>query len=208
MTLKIYAVPPSPFSRKVVVILEEKGMDYEYVEFPPFPKREELTKKSPLGLIPILEHDGRIVNDSSVICAYIEQIHPSNPVYPKSSGDLANVLFLEEYADTALMNAIAPIFRERFVRPNAFGEDGDDEIVRNAVDNDLPPVLNYIESRLSDGVTIGDSFSVADAAIGNVLTCLNLANEELDSGRWPKLAAYHQALLARPSFEKALPVPG
>ena len=206
--MKLYAVPPSPFSRKVVVVLAEKEIPYEYVEFPPFPKRDELFEKSPLGLIPILEDEGQLINDSSVICAYLERVSPDNPVYPESPRSLARVLFLEEYADTALMEAIAPIFRERFVRPNAFGEDGDEKIVQEAIENELPPVLSYLEGQLSGHATVGESFSIADAAIGSVLTCLNLADEKLDAGAWPKLAAYHDGLLKRPSFQKALPMAG
>jgi glutathione S-transferase len=42
------------------------------------------------------------------------------------------------------------------------------------------------------------------AALGAQLGNLTFSGVELDAARWPRTAAYYQALLARPSFETAL----
>ena len=203
--MKVFGVPPSPFTRKVVVVLEEKKLPYDYEPFGPFPKRPELLSMHPMGLIPILEDQGQFICDSSVICAYLERLHPEVPMYPSEPSAFARALFLEEYADTAVANAVAPIFRERFVKPNAFNETGDEAVVEQALAEGVAPVFDHLESLLGEGEGILGSFGIADAALGNVLTGLRLSHEEVDGSRWPKLARYHEGLLKRPSFQKALP---
>ncbi len=203
----LHGLIPSPFSRKVVVVLEEKGIAHETRDLEPFPKRDELADMNPLQLIPILEHDGRLIPDSSVIVAYLERLYPNRSVYPSDLRDYAQALFLEEYSDTCVTDAIAPVFRERFVKPHAMNEEPDESIVKSAMNEGLPPVFDYLESRLETGrSTFLNEFTVADAALGTTLTSLHLANEQIDPTKWPKLVAYHAALLERPSFQKALPM--
>ena len=47
--LKLKGATPSPFYRKVMIVLEEKGLDYETEMLIPFPKTPELLAMSPLG---------------------------------------------------------------------------------------------------------------------------------------------------------------
>ena len=121
MSFLIHGVAVSPFVRKVLVAFEEKGVSYEQREFAPLPKTPELFAKHPLGKIPILEHDGNYIPDSSVICAYLDRLHPENPLYPTDPADFARALFLEEYADTRGVEVAGGIFFERMVKPNFLG---------------------------------------------------------------------------------------
>lgn len=204
--MKLYGLKESPFSRKVIVILEEKGLDYELVEFGPFPKRPELLEMHPMGLVPILEDEGGLVPDSSVICSYLERVHPQQkPIYPRAPKDYARALFLEEYTDTAVTDAVGPIFRERFVKPRAHGEVGDEAVVSDAKKRLLPPVFDYLEHQLTGRPFLLEDFTVADAALGATLTTLLLSGERVDTRLWPKLATYHQRVLERPSFQASLP---
>lgn len=197
----VHGAVPSPCTRKVLIVLEEKNLNYEIQELSPFPKTEELYKKNPQGYIPVLEVDGKCIPDSSAICGFIEKTHPNPPLFPEDPYEYADALFLEEYADTSVMGAIGPIFFERFLKPNLFGGSADESRVSDTLENKLPVVFDYLEERLSDGATsILPTFSVADAALGSHLTSLNLAGESIDSSRWPKLASYHKALQSRPSF--------
>ena len=79
----IHGIAPSPFVRKVMAACEEKGLSYEDKVLIPFPKTPELLKMNPLGKIPILEiADGTYIQDSSVICAYLEKVHPKPALLP------------------------------------------------------------------------------------------------------------------------------
>src|SRR5258708_7762767 len=100
--MKLYGANRSPFFRKARVVLEEKGIPYQVERLAPVPKTPELLAMHPLGKIPILRDGDVVVPDSSVICAYLERVHPKPALYPESAADLAAALFLEEFADTRM----------------------------------------------------------------------------------------------------------
>ena len=52
--LLIYGVKASPFVRKVVVTLEEKGVDYELETLMPFPAPDWFAEINPARRIPVL----------------------------------------------------------------------------------------------------------------------------------------------------------
>ena len=102
-----------------------------------------------------------MVPDSSVICAYLERAHPARPICPDDAGGNARALFLEEYADTALNGATIWIFVECVLH-----DECDEARVAKILAEDLPPVLDYIESQMPAGRdTILGEFGVADAAV-------------------------------------------
>ena len=51
---------------------------------------------------------------------------------------------------------------------------------------------------------MGDAFTLADIATCAQLVGLRLGGEELDAARWPNLARYLEANLARPTFKALL----
>jgi glutathione S-transferase len=53
--------------------------------------RGEIRRVSGQDLVPVLEHDGRIVADSPVILAYLEEQFPERPLYPVQPARRAEV---------------------------------------------------------------------------------------------------------------------
>lgn len=205
MALKIHGTPPSPFARKVLVVLEEKGVPHEVVSTMPFPKTPELLALHPLGKIPILEDGDLALPDSSAICAYIERKHPSPALYPSDSAEFARALWLEEYSDTRLAQGVGGVFFQRFVKPHIFKQESDEAVVQQALTEILPEVFDYLEGQLGDREFLaGDAFSIADAAVCSQIANLKHGGESLDAGRWPKLARYFEAITGRPAFKAML----
>lgn len=204
--MKLYGVKGSPFVRKALVVLEEKGLSYELVTMVSVqPKSPELLALHPMGKIPILRDGEVVVPDSSVISAYLEKKHPSPALFPAEPAELAKALFLEEYADTQMFQVLQPVLFERVVKRFVFKQPPDEARVAEQLDNQLPPVLDYLESQLPEGQgTVLARFSIADAAVGAQLATLTLSGVEIDGRRWPRTASYYRALLARPSFKTAM----
>jgi len=205
--MKLYGHRGSPFVRKVIVVLEEKGLRYESVELSSVPGRKssELLALHPLGKIPVLRDGDVVVPDSSVVCAYLEKKHPAPALYPDDPADYARALFLEEYSDTRLFEVLSGILFERVVKPHVMGQPPDEARVEQLFEKELPPVLDYLESQLRDGApTLLPRFSIADAAIGGQLATLTMSGLPIDARRWPRVARYHEALRARPSFVSAM----
>jgi glutathione S-transferase len=203
--MKLYGLTPSPFYRKCRVAFEEKGLAYEVEPCAPIPKTPELIARHPLGKIPYLVDGELTVPDSSVICAYLEKLQPAPPLYPETADEFAQALFLEEYADTRISEVVGGIVYERLVRPHVLKEEPDEERVASILRDELPGVLDYVESRAPEsGDHIFSRFGIADIALGAHLSGLHFGQVELDAARWPRTAAYLASLLARPSFKTAM----
>src|SRR5262245_42100175 len=89
----------SPYVRKVLVVLHEKGVPYEVDPIIPFFGDDRFSALSPLRRIPVLIDDQVTLCDSSVICQYLEERYPEPALYPASIADRARARWLEEYAD-------------------------------------------------------------------------------------------------------------
>ena len=199
----VYGASASPFVRKVRAFLAEKGIPYGLEPVIPRNVSPEFKKISPLGKIPAYRDGERTLSDSSVICAYIERTHPQPALYPADPYEFARALWFEEYADTALAQVIGPkIFFQKVVGPMFFGHTTDPAVVQKAVEEELPPLFDYLESQLGDnGTIVGNAFSIGDIGIATQMVNLNHCGFGVDARRWPQLAAYVTRIHARPSFQ-------
>ena len=193
----------SPFVRKVRVALAEKGIAYDSDPVVPFGVSDEYKKMSPLGKIPCYTpHDGCHIPDSSVIIAYLERKHSDKPLYPSNPEDFARALFFEEYGDSVLVGALGTVFFNRIVGPMFLDQQPDEAAIKNAIENELPPLLEWLEEQIGDNeFLVGDKFSVADIGITSPFVNFGLAGESIDASKYPKLAPYLERNLARPSFK-------
>jgi glutathione S-transferase len=197
----IHGVSPSPFVRKVRVVMIEKGLPYELQHVMPGNVPDGFRKISPLSKVPVYQDGEFTLPDSSAISAYLEREHPDPPLYPKDARGLGRALWIEEYADTKVVDVIAPIFSQRFIQRVLFKQPSDEAVVERQMAELVPPVLDYLESEApASGWIVGDAFGIADISLGTTFVQLRHGGESIDPSRWPRLAAYADRVLARDSF--------
>jgi len=209
MALVVYGANLSPFVRKVRVVLAEKNVPYtlEYVN--PFAPTPEFRAISPLKRIPVLRDtdvaEPNTLSDSSVICDYLERKFPAPALYPADPFLRARALWFEEYADTALAEAVGRgLFFERVVK-KLLRQQTNEETCAAALAKHVPPVFDYLEKELGDrAFFVGGAFSIADITVGTMLVNFEHAGETPDAARWPGLAAFKARIHARPSFATCL----
>ncbi len=196
----LHGIEVSPFVRKVRIVLAEKGVDYEINPVMHFALPEGYEKLHPLRKIPVwTTDDGDDIPDSSAIVAYLDKAYPSPRVMPEDAVELGRALFLEEYSDTAVAMNVATIFLEKFASPRFFGKDPDQKKI-DAARTHLATQFAYLEEVLgSRDHMVGDSFSVADAALASCFTTYRHTELEVDAGQHPNLRRYADAMLARPT---------
>jgi glutathione S-transferase len=191
----------SPYVRKVLVCMELKGLDYTIDPIAPFVGDDRFSKLSPLRRIPVLVHGDRVINDSTVICQYLDELHPQVPVYPADIGDRAQARWLEEYADSWLGDVVIwGMFYQLGVKRFLFGEAPDEAIIARARDEQLPTTLDYLESLLpAKGFLFGE-VSMADIGIAAFFRNAAFVRYQVDAGRWPKVAAFLSRAWDLPAF--------
>ncbi|HET7921549.1 MAG TPA: glutathione S-transferase family protein [Gammaproteobacteria bacterium] len=190
MSLQIIGSYISPYVRKVLACLELKGLSYQIDPIAPFVGGEEFTRLSPLRRVPVLIDDGLILNDSSVICQYLEDKHPLPAVYPQDIAKRARARWLEEYADTRLADGLIwRLFYQISIRKRTTGEPADESVVQRAKEVEIPAALDYLESQTpADSFIFGD-LSIADISIACYFRTAAFVGYAVDQERWPRIAA-------------------
>jgi glutathione S-transferase len=206
----LYGAPVSPFVRKVMVALAEKGIPYEHDPVVPAIAPAEFKRVSrdvsPLGRIPAYRDGDFSLADSSVIIAYLERVKPSPALYPSDTKDYARALWFEEYGDSGLAPIIGgKIFFEKIAAPVFFKRPTNESVVSKAISEELPPLLDYLEQQLeTDGWLVGRNFSIADIGVATHFAQASLCGASPEGKRYPKLNAYVDRALARASFADAI----
>jgi glutathione S-transferase len=90
MTLRVHRIPFSTNVERVSLALAHKGLRPEWVDHDPA-DRSELVRLSGQELVPVLEHDGRVLTDSPVILEYLEGRFPAPPLLPADPARRAEV---------------------------------------------------------------------------------------------------------------------
>lgn len=203
---KVLGVFLSPFVRKVLLALEYKGLAYEQEHVTPINQPEGFKRISPLGKIPGYVDDALEISDSSVICQYLEDCHPTPALYPRDPALAAKARWLEEYADTKLLEVLGPpLFFERFVKPRFLKQPTDEARVAQNIETAIPPVLDYLEGVTpAEGFLVGSSLSIADFAVPAFFVNAKMVGYEVDRKRWPKLAAYLDRVYATEVWRQRL----
>ena len=148
--LTIHGVPISVHTRKVIVAAIEKNVPYRNEPVIPFHPPAGWERLSPTGKIPVMTDGDMTLRDSSVICAWLERIHPQPALYPAEAGDYARALWFEEYADgTIFREVVHGLFFQKIIRPNILKEETDASVVEAILDDAVPRVFGYLESEIA-----------------------------------------------------------
>lgn len=203
--MKLYGVPLSPFVRKALLALEHHGFSYENTPTFPGDTSPEFRAISPLGKIPVLDHDGFGVADTSVICRYLDRIGSGASLYPSDPKDEARACWLEEFGDSKLIEACATLFRERLLHPKMLQQPTDEALVADVLDNQLPPLLDYLEALTPEsGHLVSTELSIADLGVVTCFVQAGYGDFQVSVTDHPRLRAYLDRVLATPLFVERL----
>ena len=137
--LTIHGAPPSIHTRKVIVAVLEKDLEYRVDVVFPFDPPAGWKEISPTGKIPVLSDADFRLPDSSAIVAYLDRRFPERPLYPDGDRDYAHALWLEEYADTNIAPHVIALFHEKILQPMLHGKQPDKALMDGLVRDELAP---------------------------------------------------------------------
>jgi glutathione S-transferase len=198
----LYGSSMSPYVRKVIAYAAEKGIDLDLRPTGIGDPDPEFRKASPFGKMPAFVDGDYRLADSSAIIHYLEASHPEPQLIPTESRARGQCIWFEEFADTILSGCGAKMFFNRVVAPVFLKRPGDMDAADLAEREELPKVLDYVESvaPAGEGYLLGDTLTLADIAVASPFANLHLLKYEVDASRWPKTAAFAARILSRPSF--------
>lgn len=100
--LELHQFRHSAFCEKVRLVLAAKQLVYNVVEVTPGVGQLELYRLSGQRQVPVLVDGAEVIADSTAIAQYLEAKVPEPALLPADPGLRAQVLLLEDWADTAL----------------------------------------------------------------------------------------------------------
>lgn len=203
--LKIYGVPISVHTRKVLLAARFKGVEYQLERVFPFDPPPGWTRLSPTGLIPAMEDSDFTLADSSAICRYVDLAYPGTSIYPDVPREHALALSVEAYIGaTFFRNVLHSLFHQKVLRPRLEQQPTDENEVARLLTEEQPPIFDYIEGLCGGHFLVGDRLSIADITlVTNLITYCYLGYRgELDA--YPKLSAWYDRMLALPAVRDVL----
>lgn len=202
--ITIHGSSVSPFVRKTLVCLLEKGIDYEHNPISPFPPPESHLAISPLGKIPALTDGDLAIPDSSAICGYIEKRYPEHPLYPAEPGAFGRALWYEDWADGELPKATASLFFQR-IAVKMMGREPDEAAVEKIITKVQPAIFDYLEGEIGDKEFLVDgNFSIADIAVTCQFVQMLYAGAELPAASHPNITRFVTKHMHRDSFKQLI----
>jgi glutathione S-transferase len=199
----LYGSSLSPFVRKTIVYMTEKGVDFELV--PTQAGGEAFKQASPFGKVPALKDGDFTISDSTAIITYLEAIKPEPNLIPTDPKARARTIWYEEYGDTLVAACSGTMFFNRVVSPKFFGRPGDLAAADEAQKTAFPRVADYLESVApASGDLVEDRFTLADIAVASPFATAMHAGCPIEARTHPKAAAYIARILERPSFARLI----
>ncbi|WP_309661476.1 glutathione S-transferase family protein [Sphingomonas sp.] len=198
----LYGSSLSPFVRKVLAFAAEKGIDLKVVPVGPGDPNPDFRAASPFGKMPAFSDGDFHLADSSAIVHYLEAKHPEPALIPAEPKLRGRTIWFDEFGDTIIAACGAKMFFNRVVAPRFLNRPGDEAAAATAEREELPPILDYLETVVpdGDGYLVGDRLTLADIAVASPFANLGHLNCEIDRARHGRTRAYVERILARPSF--------
>lgn len=188
----------SPFCQKVARMLRFKGLDYDVKNYNGI-LGAKVPKLSKVGKVPVLDIDGKRIQDSTKIARYLDETYPDLPrLYPLDPFEKAYVELWEDWSDELLYfyevhfrandsKALAktikiaaegrPAHEAILLKPvlkaalnMQLTMQGTGRLDNATIDHEFELHLKRIELILSKtGWLVGDAETVADIAVGSQL---------------------------------------
>jgi glutathione S-transferase len=104
--MKLHQFQHSPFSEKVRLVLAAKRIPYSVVEVLPGMGQLDLLRRAGQRQVPVLQDGDTWIGDSTAIALHLERLRPDPPLLPQDPAARAEVLLLEDWADTTLAGVV------------------------------------------------------------------------------------------------------
>ncbi|SEM70016.1 glutathione S-transferase [Sphingomonas gellani] len=203
---QLFQFPLCPFSRKLRLLLGEKGIGYELVRESPWARRDEFLDMNPAGQTPVVVdvQRGTVLIDSMAICEYFEETVEKSAMINGTAANRAEIRRLVAWFDNNFYRDVTgPLLEERMVKRLAHRLAPDAKALRQAMKAAIEH-LDYIDYLLDHRNWLaGATMSLADLAAAAQISVTDYLGG-IDWKGHEQTARWYRGLKSRPSFRPLL----
>lgn len=203
---QLYQFPLCPFSRKVRLLLGEKGVAYELWRENPWEGRDEFYNMNPAGRTPVVVNPDRKItlSDSRAICEYFEETVDKAPMISGTATNRAEIRRLTAWFDEHYFGMVtAPLLHERMEKRIVHRSAPDASTLRQAMKN-ANQLLDYVDYLLDHRNWLaGPALSMADLAAAAHISVSDYLGG-IDWRAHEQTRSWYSGLKSRPSFRPLL----
>ena len=198
--------PLCPFSRKVRLLLGEKGVGYTLVSENPWERRDEFIDINPAGQTPVItdaQRDIRLI-DSLVICEYFEETVDKAQMINGTAIQRAEIRRLATWFDTFFFRDVTErLLGERMLKRIVTKASPDARVLREAMKSAVE-YLDYTDYLLDrHNWMAGATLSLADLAAAAQISVADYLGG-IDWKSHEQAQGWYLRMKSRPSFRPLL----
>jgi len=203
---QLHQFPLCPFSRKVRLLLAEKGIPFELWRENPWERRDEFVDKNPAGRTPVATNAERSLTlvDSRAICEYFEETVDKHPMINGTAPMRAEIRRLVALFDENFFGDVTgPLLHERMKKRLVYRQSPDSRVLREAMKL-AHEHLYYIDYLVDTRPWLaGATMSLADLAAAAQVSVADYLGG-LDWSGHDQAKAWYSVFKSRPSFRPLL----
>jgi len=202
----IFQFPICPFSRKVRLLMSEKGIPYELQTARPWEHEDRFFQMNPAGRTPVVKEIEKniVLADSRAICEYFEETIDRNPLISGTAQQRAEIRRLVAMFDENFFHDVAgPLLHERMRKRLVYRQSPDAKVLRESMKlaHDYLDYIDYlIDHRpwlAGPTMTLADLAAAAQISVADYLGGLDWSSHE-------QSRAWYMWIKSRPSFRPLL----
>ncbi len=202
----LHQYPLCPFSRKVRLLLGEKGVAYGLVRENPWEQRDDFLHMNPAGRTPVIADNDRNMHlvDSVAICEYFDETIEKNMMISGTSNYRAEIRRLVAWFDQQFFGDVtAPLLHERMKKRLVDRQPPSAAVLREAM-RLANSHLDYVDYLIDHRAWMaGPTMSMADLAAAAQISVADYLGG-IDWHGHEQTKAWYAMFKSRPSFRPLL----
>ncbi len=190
---KLISFKLCPYVQRSVILLKEKGVDYDIEYIDVYDPPEWFLALSPTGKVPILQVEDTVLFESAVISEYLDEVyapalHPADPI--------------KKAQNRAWMEFTSPMYMDTFNIMMAKDKESSDAAIKALIKN-----LEGLDKAMVNTPWFnGEALSLMDISAAPLFTRLAFYKKHCHLNvleNFPKLKTWSDELLARQSIKES-----
>ena len=205
-SIVLYGFDGSTYVRTVRMLLAEKRAQYEQIPVHVLkgePRQPEHLARHPFGKVPVLDHDGFRIIETSAIAPYLDEVLPGPSFTPDSPKDRARMRMamgvIDSYGYGALIGVAGyHLFPDFIGGPN-------EEVRRQGIATGRRVLQELMKLRGADAFLAGPRPSIADLYLAPICFYVALTPDAGEVFKLDGFAAWWERVQAMPSYQATAP---